>query len=1192
MAVLRIQLLALASGQTDLNAVVSSVEAAARTSLASAETILGELDDAYKANTIDFEAFSVLKKSVVTTIIGMESSEQKLDFDLTLEPGDLDERTVFNESIISVTNVPDTAGTTESIDVGPGTLLRGRFYVDEELGKGGMGTVYKGRDVLKLEAQDRNPYIAIKVLNEDVKQRSDAFIALQREASRQQRLAHPNIATVYDFDRVGGVIFITMELLEGTPLDEYLDNVVVPRGGLSLEEALPIITSLGSALAFAHNSEIIHSDFKPSNCFLTANKGIKILDFGIARAVRKPGQQAQTLFDGSTLGAMTPSYASCEMLESLGDPHPGDDVYALACVTYELLTGKHPYNRLPANVAAENNLKPSPVPKLTRAQNRALARGVAFHRKDRTPSAEEFVQSLTGTTTAAPKMWRIAAIAGVATVFVVAGIFGVSQFRQGQLDDIVDGVVSVDPLVVEAALQRIAALDVDERQQILNRPAAKDGITGFFENNITAQATALDFPGVDETLARARSLYSDSARIEAAAQSAIEEKNRLLGELSETYESLLRSKKLLADPAAEDIPDVIERLKKIDPQHGLITDPRLASTYAKAADSLISEFDFNGASAIIDAGQLLAPSNAALINTQDRLNKERIVADRRARSQQLEQKLAPAVAGTNTLQSFKPLTTDLIALAKVGPDSAVIVAAREKFRVGMEDRLTALKSTVEITPLVALHDEYAPLLGALSLSELSDQISSQRDAAIARVEGLTNAIEDAIAWGNLDAPADNNATSQLATLTTIAPGDSRAVDLQEKLINAYASRANDKTLAGEWDDARSQIAKARQLQPSAALEGQLQQALDNIDIAEQQAQERLASAGKQRAAEEKQQRIADLEAQLVSATKGASTIDDSRQILRQLSRLESIAPGHELIKTTRSTLAAKLSAAAQDKGSQGGNWDAALKDINYVVALFPDSAAAVTARTQVESGRAEALTLAKQNEIGELQTQLTGLAGAKPDEAWSNSTTAVLAELAQKVPADDPWLVQMRAQLTSVYLTNAAKLQASQRFTLASQQLDRAEKINPKSAKINQARDGLKASVAEFRSAQREKDIAARIEAHKQTFVAHINSKKVTNAKKTLALLMKDLPADDPFIKTKAPNMLARVYLQFANSKIAQKDYGSAIGFAESGLKYRPADKKLAAALKSARAEQAQIRAVAVVPKTAPTPRARPVVTK
>jgi serine/threonine protein kinase len=644
MAGLRHQLLELASGQTDLKSVVSSVEAAARTSLENAETILVELDDAYTNNIIDFEAFSVLKRSVVTTLTGMGSSERKLDFDLTLEPGNLDQPTAFAESAVGTTDVPDSAGTTESIDVQPGTLLRGRFYIDVELGKGGMGTVYKGRDVLKLEAQDRNPYIAIKVLNEDIKQRPDAFIGLQREASRQQRLAHPNIATVYDFDRVGGLIFITMELLEGTPLDEYLAKEVIPRGGLSLEEALPIITSLGSALAYAHDSQIIHSDFKPSNCFLTVDKGVKILDFGIARAVRKPGQHDQTLFDGSTLGAMTPSYASCEMLESLGDPHPGDDVYALGCVSYELLTGKHPYNRLPANVAADNKLKPSHVPKLTRAQNRALARAVAFHRNDRTPSADEFVQSLTGTSGVSPKMWRIAAIAGVATVFAVAGILGVSQYRQRQMNDIVNGVVSVDPVVVESALQRIAALDVDERQQILNRPVAKDGITKYFENNIIAQATALDFPGVDETLARARVLYSDSARIEAVAQRAIEEKNRLIGELSETYESLLRSRKLLADPVADDIPDIIERLKKIDPQHGLITDPRLANTYASAADSLISELDFNGASAIIAAGQLLAPLSSALINTQDRLHKEQDVADRRAHVQKLEQKLAPAVA--------------------------------------------------------------------------------------------------------------------------------------------------------------------------------------------------------------------------------------------------------------------------------------------------------------------------------------------------------------------------------------------------------------------------------------------------------------------------------------------------------------------------------------------------------------------
>lgn len=233
---------------------------------------------------------------------------------------------------------------------------------------------------------------------------------------------------------------------------------------------------------------------------------------------------------------MTPSYASCEMLESLGDPHPGDDVYALACVAYELLTGKHPYNRLPANVAADNNLKPISVPTLTRAQNRALARGVAFRRDNRTPSAEEFVQALEGTSAAAPKMWRIAGIAGVATVCVVATIFGVSQYRQRQLDQIVDGVAASDRVRIETALQQIFELDADERQQILNRSTAKDGITAFFAQDISPKATALDFAGVDETVARTRTLYGDSARIEAAAQRAVEEKNRLLGELSETYE--------------------------------------------------------------------------------------------------------------------------------------------------------------------------------------------------------------------------------------------------------------------------------------------------------------------------------------------------------------------------------------------------------------------------------------------------------------------------------------------------------------------------------------------------------------------------------------------------------------------------------------------------------------------------------
>ena len=191
------------------------------------------------------------------------------------------------------------AATTE--DEGPvtvGTRIRDRFEITKMLGKGGMGNVWMATDLLKLEAQDRNPHLAIKVLNEDFKTHPEAFIALQREAARASKLAHPNIATVYDFDRTrGGTIYLTMELLDGIPLDKFIKKKM-PPGGLPFDEAFEIIKGLGQGLAYAHKGGFAHSDFKPGNAFLTS-KGPKILDFGIARAVKLEGQLEgdETKFD-------------------------------------------------------------------------------------------------------------------------------------------------------------------------------------------------------------------------------------------------------------------------------------------------------------------------------------------------------------------------------------------------------------------------------------------------------------------------------------------------------------------------------------------------------------------------------------------------------------------------------------------------------------------------------------------------------------------------------------------------------------------------------------------------------------------------------------------------------------------------------------------------------------------------------
>jgi len=275
---------------------------------------------------------------------------------------------------------------------GVGDTLNGRFVLEECLGVGGMGTVYKALDLRKLEASDRKPYIAIKVLNMQFAAHPKSLMALQREARKAQQLAHRNIVTVYDFDRDGSTVYLTMEYLSGKSLNRVLR--APDFEGMPYATALPIITGMGRALAYAHERGFVHCDFKPANVFLTDRGEVKVIDFGIARGFQQPADDAdQTVFDPGSLGGMTPAYASPEMFEHR-EPDPRDDIYALACVTYELLTGKHPYNRLSATEARAQNLKPVQPTSLSRSQWKVLRQALSLDRATRTPTVTHFLAGL------------------------------------------------------------------------------------------------------------------------------------------------------------------------------------------------------------------------------------------------------------------------------------------------------------------------------------------------------------------------------------------------------------------------------------------------------------------------------------------------------------------------------------------------------------------------------------------------------------------------------------------------------------------------------------------------------------------------------------------------------------------------------------------------------------------------------
>lgn len=308
----------------------------------------------------------------------------------------------------------DTASSATRL--GSGSMLLSRFKLLEMIGEGGMSRVYKAVDLRKVEAGAADPHIAIKVLTVPFANPSDAMAVLSREAHSLQSLTHPNIVRVFDCDRDNDIVFMTMELLCGESLFDKM-RAAKSEGGLSRDTARRLIKSIANALEFAHGKNILHGDLKPGNVFITDTGEIKVIDFGLARLMVQPGEvQPKAVANAADrMRALTPAYASPEMLENQ-EPDPRDDVYALACVAWKLMTGKLPFSA--KDPAAARNVAQLTCPReLSRREFRALCRALQFEREKRTPSARQFLLEFSG---AGRVSWPVAAGVAVSMTALIA----------------------------------------------------------------------------------------------------------------------------------------------------------------------------------------------------------------------------------------------------------------------------------------------------------------------------------------------------------------------------------------------------------------------------------------------------------------------------------------------------------------------------------------------------------------------------------------------------------------------------------------------------------------------------------------------------------------------------------------------------------------------------------------------------
>jgi serine/threonine protein kinase len=280
-------------------------------------------------------------------------------------------------------------------NVGAGTVVFGRYRLEREIGRGGMGVVWLARD----ERVDVE--VALKFLPDVVARDGECVNELKRELRRGLNLTHPGIIRVYSFEQDERGAAISMEYVDGTTLGALKTKQA--GGCFDWDELLPWVEQLCGALEYAHEeARIVHRDLKPRNLMLTMKGRLKVADFGVATSLSETMTRASVRKDGSG----TPPYMSPQ--QAFGEnPTPSDDIYSLGATLYELLTGRAPFyqgnilaqvqQRVPPTMAERREvlkvIGKKPIPE---NWERTIAACLAKEAEDRPQRASEVLESLRG----------------------------------------------------------------------------------------------------------------------------------------------------------------------------------------------------------------------------------------------------------------------------------------------------------------------------------------------------------------------------------------------------------------------------------------------------------------------------------------------------------------------------------------------------------------------------------------------------------------------------------------------------------------------------------------------------------------------------------------------------------------------------------------------------------------------------
>jgi serine/threonine-protein kinase len=276
-------------------------------------------------------------------------------------------------------------------------ILGGQYQVLEKIGTGGMGSVYKASQPAM------NRMVAIKILHPKLANRKDLTSRFRREARAMSQLTHPNTVKVFNFGELeeDGSLYIVMEMLEG----RNLNQTVRKDGPMPVDRAIPILIQCCGALQEAHDLGIVHRDLKPENIFLSRQGGIndypKVLDFGLAKVTERQMQPGSLILTQEGMVFGTPEFMSPEQAQGK-TLDARSDIYSLAVILYELLTGKLPFTAKTPMEYIQKHVTDPIIPLSERVPERTfpkqldevLARALSKKPEQRFQTAADFAEAL------------------------------------------------------------------------------------------------------------------------------------------------------------------------------------------------------------------------------------------------------------------------------------------------------------------------------------------------------------------------------------------------------------------------------------------------------------------------------------------------------------------------------------------------------------------------------------------------------------------------------------------------------------------------------------------------------------------------------------------------------------------------------------------------------------------------------